>query len=122
MIFRPAPTESRISGKEGMLTDVWSFFFKSLEAGKRNNLGTGQVDAATALLNLDNIIGLGTLILEPTSTSNFYAFTGQIDGQKILVYNNGTAVITINQVTSTISSNKGLTIQWDKTLNKWIEA
>lgn len=121
MKFTPAPIESKMNDSDGILKDIWSFWFKSQEYGKRTNLGTGQIDASTALLNLDNILGIATIILEPDSSTQFYAFKGQVDGQQILVYNNGTATITINDVTSTIAEAKGLTIQWDINLNKWIE-
>ena len=121
MRFQPAPIESKLLNNEGKLTDIWSFWFKSLEKGKRTNFGTGQLDAATALLNLDKILGFATVILEPGTATQYYAFKDQIDEQRVLVYNNGTETATIDDVTSTIAAAKGLTIQWDTTLNKWIE-
>lgn len=121
MTYKPAPIETKMTDQGGMLADVWGFWFNSLEVGKRKNIGTGQLDATTALSNLTDVNSYGTIILEPTSVLSFYAFKGFIDGQKILIYNNGTATATIDNVTSTIAEAKGLTIQWDTTLNKWIE-
>ena len=121
MIFRPAPIEQKLLEKDGSVSDAWSFWFKSLEAGKRKDLSTGQVDAATALTNLDNILNLGTVILEPGSTTQYYAFKNQVNGQRVFLYNNGTAVAIIKDVTNTIAVNTGKIIQWDKTLNKWLE-
>ena len=86
------------------------------------NLGTGYVDAGTAASNEDDVSGYATVILTPTSGANaFYAFTGQVEGQDILAYNNSAFTVTVRNFARTMPSSSGKLIRWDSSLSIWLE-
>jgi hypothetical protein len=105
----------------GFFSDVWSFWFKALEKGKRKDISTGVASAALATSSPDDVGGFGTIILEPAVGAEYYEFSNQVDFQNIYAYNNGTTPAVIASVTGTIPVNRGKIIQWDDTLSKWLE-